>query len=76
MRVTSKGQVTIPLGVRQLLKIRAGSEVDFLAEGNTVRIVPARGAEGRGKSLVKRLRGRATARMSTEQIMALTRGGR
>jgi AbrB family looped-hinge helix DNA binding protein len=76
MRVTSKGQVTIPLGVRQLLKIRAGSEVDFLAEGNTVRIVPARAADGRGKSLVKRLRGRATARMSTEQIMALTRGGR
>jgi AbrB family looped-hinge helix DNA binding protein len=76
MRVTSKGQVTIPLNVRQLLKIRAGSEVDFIADGNAIRIVPAGMTEGRGKRLVARLRGRATARMSTEQIMALTRGGR
>lgn len=75
MRVTSKGQVTIPLEIRELLKIRGGSEVDFLAEGNTVRIVPARAEAGRGRRLVARMRGKATARMSTEQIMSLTRGG-
>jgi len=76
VKVTSKGQVTIPLAIRELLKIRGGSEVDFLAEGNIVRIVPARADAGRGKRLVARMRGKATARMSTEQIMALTRGGR
>jgi AbrB family looped-hinge helix DNA binding protein len=76
MKVTTKGQVTIPLDIRELLGIRPGMDVAFLAKGKTVRIVPARGAAGRGKRVVARLRGRASSRLSTDQIMALTRGGR
>lgn len=39
MRVTSKGQVTIPIEVRKELGIKPGSEVDFVSDGNIVRLV-------------------------------------
>ena len=75
MRVTSKGQVTIPRNVRQKLGIFPQSEVEFVVEGNTVilRTVTA-GEASRGKRLVETIRGRATVRMTTDEIMALTRG--
>lgn len=76
MRVTSKGQVTIPVEIRERLGLLPNSEVEFEVEGNTVRIKKARGrrTRGRGRSIVARLRGRATAGMTTDEIMALTRG--
>ena len=72
MRVTSKGQVTIPLAVRQKLGIEPGSEVDFELDEHGARLV--RGETARGKAIVRRMRGRATVAMSTDEIMALTRG--
>ncbi|MEX1082085.1 MAG: AbrB/MazE/SpoVT family DNA-binding domain-containing protein [Halofilum sp. (in: g-proteobacteria)] len=73
MRVTSKGQVTIPLEIRQRLGIGPSSEVEFVAEDDKV-VLRRASAEGvRGNQLVKRLRGRASVRMSTDEIMALTR---
>jgi AbrB family looped-hinge helix DNA binding protein len=80
MRITSKGQVTIPVEIRERAGLLPHTEVDFVLEGDTVRLVPAsRTAEGegkrnRGQMLTRRLRGAATARLSTEEIMALTRG--
>jgi AbrB family looped-hinge helix DNA binding protein len=76
MRITSKGQVTIPVEIREQLGLLPDSEVEFTVEGNAVRISRARGRRkrGRGRSIVERLRGKSTCRMSTEQIMALTRG--
>ncbi|MBN1424368.1 AbrB/MazE/SpoVT family DNA-binding domain-containing protein [Candidatus Fermentibacteria bacterium] len=75
MRVTTKGQVTIPQDIRERLGIEPGTEVEFRLEGTTVTLVPAGRNSTRGKRIVGRLRGRATVRMSTDQIMALTRGG-
>lgn len=72
MRVTSKGQVTIPQHVRRQLGINPGSEVDFELDGDGARLV--RVSDGAGKTIVGRMRGRATVAMSTEEIMALTRG--
>lgn len=72
MRVTSKGQVTIPLAVRRRLGIEPGSEVDFELDGRGARLVRARSAGG--AQIARRMRGRATVAMSTEEIMALTRG--
>jgi AbrB family looped-hinge helix DNA binding protein len=72
MRVTSKGQVTIPQKVRQRLGITPGSEVDFQLDERGARLV--RISAGEGSDLVGRMRGRATVAMSTEEIMALTRG--
>jgi len=71
MRVTSKGQVTIPQDVRRLLGIEPGSDVDFEVDKDSVRLV--RRDEGRGAALVAQMRGRRVT-MTTDEIMALTRG--
>lgn len=73
MRVTTKGQVTIPIEIRQQLGIHPGSEVEFEVEGNHVKLIPVEDTS-RGKHVVDHLRGRATVQMSTDEIMALTRG--
>ncbi|ARO31612.1 MULTISPECIES: AbrB/MazE/SpoVT family DNA-binding domain-containing protein [unclassified Rhizobium] len=39
MRVTEKGQVTIPKDIRDRLKIGPGSEVDFIADEKGARLV-------------------------------------
>ncbi|MFZ4859182.1 MAG: AbrB/MazE/SpoVT family DNA-binding domain-containing protein [Desulfuromonadaceae bacterium] len=74
MRVTSKGQVTIPGAIRQKLGIFPQSEVEFVVEGNTVILRTVTEKTSRGKRLVETLRGRATVRMTTDEIMAFTRG--
>ncbi len=71
MRVTSKGQVTIPQKVREQLGITPGSEVDFRVDADGARLV--RVDAGEGAALAAAMRGRATVAMSTEEIMALTR---
>jgi AbrB family looped-hinge helix DNA binding protein len=78
--VTSKGQVTIPKKVRDRLGIAAGSAVAFeLTDAGEVVLRPvARGGGHRParqpKSRFAKLRGRATVKMRTEEILALTRG--
>jgi AbrB family looped-hinge helix DNA binding protein len=75
VKVTTKGQVTIPIDIRERLGLLPHTEVAFEIEGNTVRI--RRVAEenrGRGARLVQRLRGRSTVGMTTDEILALTRG--
>jgi AbrB family looped-hinge helix DNA binding protein len=74
MRVTSKGQVTIPQEIRLRLGLQPETEVEFEVVGNTVRIRKVQGRSGRGRGLVERMRGRATTRLTTDQILALTRG--
>lgn len=74
MRITSKGQVTIPLFVRERLGLLPQSEVEFEIEGDSVRLRKARRRQRRGDAVVAHLRGRGQARMTTDQIMALTRG--
>jgi antitoxin PrlF len=78
MRITSKGQVTIPLPIRERLGLLPATEVDFVIDGQTVRLVRAEaGARPtRGHAAVRGLRGRADIRMTTHQILALTRGSR
>jgi AbrB family looped-hinge helix DNA binding protein len=73
MRITSKGQVTIPQGIRQKLGLHPNTEVRFEIAGTTARIRRVRGPAGRGERLVSHLKGRGTVRMSTDQILALTR---
>ena len=75
MRITSKGQVTIPQDVRERLGLLPLSEVEFDVVGDSVRIRKARGKKTRGQMLIDRLRGSAPKPgMTTDQIMALTRG--
>lgn len=69
--VTSKGQVTIPKAVRDLLGIGPGTLVEFEHEDG--RVVLKR-VGGESKSRFARFRGHAGEGMSTEELMALTRG--
>jgi antitoxin PrlF len=71
--VTSKGQVTIPKPIRDRLGIEPGSAVEFqLAPDGRIVLVKVDGDPP--VSRFEALRGRAGAGLSTDQIMALTRG--
>lgn len=70
--VTSKGQVTIPKPVRDLLGIEPGMQVEFqYVDGNVVLV---RADDARRESRFSRLRGHAGSGLSTDAIMALSRG--
>ena len=76
MRITSKGQVTIPAEIRTRFGFLPETQVDFRVEGSAVRLVKAQPRKGRdrGGEIISRLRGSADVKMSTNEIMALTRG--
>ncbi len=80
MRVTIKGQVTIPQHIRELAGIRPNTEVEFYYQDGKVWLTQAepdtRLQGSRGQSLVERLRGTATANLdlTTDDIMTMTRG--
>jgi antitoxin PrlF len=70
MRVTQKGQVTIPLKVRRALGIRTGSDVQFELDEHGARLLVDR---DRAAGEIARMRGAGEGEMSTEEILALTR---
>ena len=79
MRITTKGQVTIPVEIREELGFLPHTEVVFEIDGQAARLRKAESRdsgvqESRGQRIVRRLRGKATAGMSTEEILSLTRG--
>jgi antitoxin PrlF len=73
-RLTSKGQVTIPVEARERLGLTTGTLVEFAVKGDTV--VMRKQAEGqdRGRRVVAALRGRGDVALTTDEIMAMTRG--
>ena len=73
MRVTDKGQVTIPKELRDALGIGAGTEVEFERRRDTIVVRKAKTGSHRGQRLAARLRGRGDVAMTTDEIMALTR---
>jgi antitoxin PrlF len=73
MRVSEKGQVTIPKELRDELGIASGTEVAFERADDTIVIRKVAGTS-RGERMVDRLRGRGDIVMTTDEIMALTRG--
>ncbi len=75
MRITSKGQITIPQQVRRELGLEPGDEVDVIMQDGVARIVPAGEALTRGQRVVEALLGRGDVKLTTDEIMAMTRGG-
>jgi AbrB family looped-hinge helix DNA binding protein len=74
MRITSKGQVTIPQEIRERAGLLPNTEVEFVYDGKTVKIIRSdRQRMSRGRRLVAHMRGRGSGTLSTEDIMALTR---
>ena len=78
MRVTTKGQVTIPIEVREKLGIFPGTEVQFIVRGDSATMIKSGASKGRmsrGERAVALLAGKATDKsMTTDEILKLTRG--
>ena len=79
MRITSKGQVTIPIAIREQAGFLPETEVEFILDGSAVKIIKSSGDKTarRGNDIVDyfkegRKRWRTTG-MSADEIMALTR---
>jgi AbrB family looped-hinge helix DNA binding protein len=76
VRITSKGQVTIPVEIRERAGLLPYTEVEFEYDGEVVRIfrVETKDKKSRGARLVALLSGRGDGKLTTDEIMALTRG--
>ena len=76
MRITSKGQVTIPQSLRERCGLLPHTEVRFVEEGGRVILEKLEGQPSRGEEGVQRLQKvRLRTRLSTDELLALTRGG-
>ncbi len=75
MRVTTKGQVTIPQHIREKLGITPATEIDFVEEKGRFFLVKQKTGKTPSRKFAK-LRGAATVKMTTDEIMALTRSDR
>lgn len=81
MRVTSKGQVTIPRDLRELAGIETNSEVIFSIEGGKLVLSPKNGKqeiEDRGRlerfmQTIRRLEGTGDQEIDAEDLMSMTR---
>lgn len=76
MKITTKGQVTIPAEIRDELGLLPYTEVEFEVTDGAVVMRKVADSRRRGRRLVSRLRGRGDVRMSTDDILKLTRGRR
>ena len=76
MRITSKGQITIPMDIREKLGLLPSTEVEFEIDRDAVRVKKATKPRrlDRGRALIEHMRGRGTRRITTDEIMKLTRG--
>ncbi len=77
MRITAKGQVTIPQDVRERAGLMPGTDVEFEIEAGMVRLVKVTtgvGRRTRGQKLVDSLRSHGDFKMTTDEIIALMRG--
>jgi AbrB family looped-hinge helix DNA binding protein len=80
LRLTSKGQITIPQEIREKLGLHPGTEVEFDIVDDGVRVRKAGSQERRRRHMrewIARVRGSARnsrVQLTTDQIMALTRG--
>jgi AbrB family looped-hinge helix DNA binding protein len=74
MRITSKGQVTIPQRIREDFGLLPHTEVEFVVQGERVVLRKADGENQGMRAWLDRARGSADIKMTTDEIMALTRG--
>ncbi len=74
MRVTSKGQVTIPPEIRERMGLLPRTEVEFVVSNGNVMLRKVPGRRSRAKAVIQAMQGKGTGSMSTDEIMALMRG--
>src|SRR3984893_6900987 len=75
VRITSKGQVTIPQELRERFGLLPNTEVEFVVtpDGRELRLLKSSKPSGRGRALIERMRGRGTGKLSTDELLKLMR---
>ncbi|MEA5594386.1 AbrB/MazE/SpoVT family DNA-binding domain-containing protein [Rivularia sp. UHCC 0363] len=73
MKITSKGQVTIPVHIREKLGFVPNTDVVFEVVGDALYLKKVTIETNPGKNLITVMQGKATVKMTTEEIMGLTR---
>lgn len=78
MRITSKGQVTIPQDIRERAGLLPNTEVEFEYRNGEVVLKPLKKSKSKGWRAIEQSRGTANEPMfrgwTTDQIMAFLRG--
>jgi AbrB family looped-hinge helix DNA binding protein len=69
MKITTKGQVTIPLELRRKYQLDSSAEVDFVEEDGRIFVRVLKTSE----SPFHKLLGKGDVQLSTEEILSLTR---
>jgi antitoxin PrlF len=75
VKITSKGQVTIPQEFRERFGLLPYTDVEFVptADGKELRLVKSAKSSGRGRALVERLRDRGSSKLSTDELLKMLR---
>ncbi|WP_425361598.1 AbrB/MazE/SpoVT family DNA-binding domain-containing protein [Candidatus Tisiphia endosymbiont of Ceraclea dissimilis] len=73
MRVSSKGQVTIPINIRSKFGFLPDTEITFIEREDGVLLKKYQNQHNRGSKLLLHMSGKSTVKMSTDTIMKLTR---
>ncbi|HEY0790177.1 MAG TPA: AbrB/MazE/SpoVT family DNA-binding domain-containing protein [Chthoniobacterales bacterium] len=78
MKITSKGQITIPQELRERFGLLPHTEVEFVpaADGQELLLRKSARPSRRGAALVERLRGQGAGKRSTDELLKLTRSDR
>lgn len=72
MEVTQDGKIEIPLEMQEQLGLLPGTEIELKVVGNALQLQKKK-RPGRGQALIDLMRGKATANLTTDEIMQLTR---
>jgi len=75
MHITSKGQVTIPLHIRESLGLLPHTEIEFYEQNGRVYLEKKTDTPSkRSQQLIEKMQGKGHGKLSTDQILAMTRG--
>ncbi len=75
MKVTTKGQVTIPQDLREEFGLLPNTDVEFVRDGRGGVLLRKSAKPGtRGSELVAALRGKWRSPLGTDDVLAMTRG--
>lgn len=73
MKISTKGQITIPIKIRTQLGMLPNTEVSFVLHKDGFFIQKQKNSSRQGVKLLQQLSGKSTSHMSTDEIMKLTR---
>ena len=74
MKVTAEGQVTIPAAIQTKYGLEPMTEVEFIDHGGVVVLRKVEPAKDSFAQWLQKMRGSANSGLTTDEIMAMTRG--